>query len=443
VNRALLVVVLFAAPGALAEPLPVTLTGALKLAAFQNPELAVARAQAQVAQGGLQRAWTAWQPDVSASATYDHTSAPQAFDVGGLVGLNQAVFGLPIRNPAAIPGPVDLVAANSLYGTLQVVQPLFTPQGAFLVSAARSGAEAAELGASEAREQILLGTARAFLSLKAVRELIGAARDAEHTALERETQARRRQEAGVGLPVELARAQSQTAQARAQLAALEGSEVSLEATLQQLTGAPITPQAQDDAPFGEPGEASDQPWAQTFAVQAARAQLDAARKVMRYDSFTWLPTLAGVAKGNYNSNTGFSGKHTSYDLILTASVPLYDRGTRYAARSEDEGKLAAAEAGLRAAQARSRAAWESARANLTAARASLSQSQAALTLAEQARAQVEASRQSGSSTNLELAEADSQRFLAASSLAQAKATVAIRGVEVAASEGRLFRSLTP
>jgi outer membrane protein len=178
-------------------------------------------------------------------------------------------------------------------------------------------------------------------------------------------------------------------------------------------------------------------------VQAARAQLDAARKVMRYDSFTWLPTLAGVAKGNYNSNTGFSGKHTSYDLILTASVPLYDRGTRYAARSEDEGKLAAAEAGLRAAQARSRAAWESARANLTAARASLSQSQAALTLAEQARAQVEASRQSGSSTNLELAEADSQRFLAASSLAQAKATVAIRGVEVAASEGRLFRSLTP
>lgn len=438
-----LVLMLGLSTAAWAEPRPVTLAEAMRLAARQSPELAVARAQAQVAAGSVKRAWTAWQPDVSASATYDHTSAPQSFNVGGLVLLNQAVFGLPLKNPGLVPGPVELVGSDSLYGTVQVVQPLFSPQGAFLVGAAEAGAQAAALGAEEAREQLLLGTARAYLSLSAIDELLAAARDAERTALQREVEARNRQAAGVGLAIELSRAQSQTAQARAQLAALQGSKLTLEATLQQLTGEPVTATSAPGAAMADPAPAQGEPWMESYAVQAARLQRDAAHRALGYDHFAWLPTLAGVARGNYNSNAGFADKHTSYDLLLTAIVPLYDRGTRYAAAAEDEARLAAAEAGLSAAQARARASWEGARANFVAAQAALTQAQAALTLAEQARTQVEAARQSGSSTNLELAEADTQRFLAASAVAQARAAVEVRKVEISASAGQLFRSLAP
>lgn len=423
------------------EARPVSLREALALAAKQSPDVASAAAQAQVAQAGVRRAWTAWQPDVTATGTFDHTSAPQSFDVGGLVRLDGAVYGLTAQRPQLIPGPVELVAPNSEYGTLQLVQPLFSPQGAFLVGAARSGAEAASLGAQEAREQVLLGTARAYLSLAAIDDLLNAAREAEKTALQRETDARRRLEAGVGLPVELSRAQSQTAQARAQIAALEGQQAALRATMVQLTGEPVVPAAGASENWAAAADPASSPWDQTFAVQSATAAVDAARKVLRYDHFAWLPTVAGVAKGNYNSNSGFSGHNTSYDLILTATVPLYDRGTRYAAKAEDEAKLSQAEASLAAARARARATWEGARANLAAAQAALQQSEANLALAEQARKQVEGAFQGGAATNLELAEADTQRFLAASALAQSRAALEIRKVEVAAAEGRLYAAV--
>lgn len=424
------------------EPRPVSLREALALAAKYSPDVATAQAQAQVAQAGVKRAWTAWQPDLSASGTFDHTSAPQTFDVGGLVKLDGYVYGLTPQNPQVIPGPVTLVAPNSEYGTLQLVQPLFTPQGAFLIGAAQTGAKAAALGAAEAREQVLLGTARAYLSLAAVTDLLAAAHDAEQTALEREQDAQRRIDAGVGLPLELTRAKSQTAQARAQIAALQGDRAALLATLVQLTGQPVAPAKGGGAEsWGAPADPSTDPWEHTYAVQSAATAVEAAHKTVRYDTFAWLPTLAGVAKGNYNSNSGFANKNTSYDLLLTATVPLYDRGTRYAAKTEDEAKLAQAEAALAAARARARATWEGARANLAAAQSALEQAQANLTLAEQARAQVEAAYQGGTTTNLDLAEADSQRFQAAAGLAQAKANLEIRKVEVVAAEGRLYQAV--
>src|SRR5438309_4053129 len=95
----------------------VPLRDALQLAARQGPDVAAARAQAAITRVGVERAYTAWKPDLSATGTFDHTSAPQQF--------NPAVFGL--SGPA-----LTIVAPNSRYGTLQLSQPLLTPQGLFL-----------------------------------------------------------------------------------------------------------------------------------------------------------------------------------------------------------------------------------------------------------------------------------------------------------------------
>ena len=48
----------------------VTLHEALQLAAKQGPDVAAARAQAAIAQAGVNKAWTAWQPDLSATGQY-------------------------------------------------------------------------------------------------------------------------------------------------------------------------------------------------------------------------------------------------------------------------------------------------------------------------------------------------------------------------------------
>src|SRR5258708_33196262 len=154
---------------------------ALQLAARQGHDVAAARAQAQIAEASVRRAWTAWQPDLSAAGTFDHTSAPAIIPAGAL-------------GPGS--PPVTIVAENSTYATFQISQPLLTPQGLFAPGIANAAAEAAARGSDEAREQVLLGVARAYLGLQGVEGLLAAARDAEKVALRREDDAQAQIAAG-------------------------------------------------------------------------------------------------------------------------------------------------------------------------------------------------------------------------------------------------------
>jgi len=391
---------------------PIPLREALQLAARQGPDVAAARAQAAITRVGVERAYIAWKPDLSATGTFDHTSAPQQFDPG--------VFGLS--------GPkLTIVAPNSRYGTLQLSQPLLTPQGLFLPGIASSFAEAADRGADEAREQVLLNVARTYLTLQGVDGLLAAAHDAEKVAVRREEDAKAQISAGTAVEINLLRAQSDTAAARAQIASLT---------------APLPPGQGGDAALGRPTDEGTQPWERTFTVRSAIAQTAGANKSVTYDNFLWLPTVAGVAKGNYSSNTGFAGTNTSYDLILNVSVPLYDRGVRYAQKHEDQAKLQQAMANLASTRARAKASWQGARANLLAAQAVLEQAEAQSRVAKRAQEQIDVSARAGVATSLDLQVADQNLFQAQSAAAQARANVDIRRAEVAAAEGRLYSDLS-
>ncbi len=408
----------------------VSLREALQLAARQGPEVAAARAQAALVEVSVERAWTAWQPDLAATGTFDHTDGVQRVDFSPF----KALF------PPGAPLVTTIVAQNNAYATLQLSQPLLTPQGLFLPGIAHQAAEAAERGADEAREQVLLNVARAYLGLQGLRGLLAAARDAERVALRREEDARARISAGTAVEIDLLRAQTDTAQARAQEAALQGQQESLFPLLEALTGEAIEP---GPAGRGEDlGQASgDQPWEQSYAVRSAASNVRASQGAVRLDSFLWLPTVAGVARESYNSNGGFSGKNWIYDLMLNVSVPLYDRGARYAARHEDDARVSQAVAQLAAARARARSTWIGARANLFAAQAVLAQAEAQAQLAGRAQQQLDASAKAGVATSLDLTDADNKKFSAESAAAQARAALGIRKAEVAAAEGRLYTSV--
>ena len=138
------------------------------------------------------------------------------------------------------------------------------------------------------------------------------------------------------------------------------------------------------------------------------------------------------------SNGGFAGKNWTYDLIVNVSIPLYDRGVRYAQKSEDDARLAQAQASLASARAKARANWVGARANWTAAQAVLQQTVSQAQLATRAQAQVEASARAGVATSLDLSDADQKKFAAQSAAAQARAELQIRRAEIAVAEGRLY-----
>ena len=416
----------------------VSLKDALQLAAKQGPDVAAAKAQAAIAEASVNKAWTAWQPDVTANGTFDHTNGVASIDLSP---LGAALHSLDPRVPANSfgTGPITILGQNNYYATFQLVQPLLSPQALFAPGAASAASEAAQRGADEAREQVLLGVSRAYFGLQGLYGLRDAAREAEQVALRREGDAKARIAAGTDVEIGLLRAQTETAQARSQIAALQGQIESLLPLLEALTGEAIEPQPESGAEeLGAPAAETTQPWEAAFPVKAAAAATLAAQKAGRIATFGWMPTVAGIARENYNSNSGFTGKNWTYDLLVNVSVPLYDRGARYAQQHEDDARLAQAQAQLAATRAKARATWIGARANLAAAQAVLQQSDAQAQLAARAQVQVDAAARAGVATSLDLSDADQKKFAAASGAAQARAQLQVRRTEVAAAEGRLF-----
>ncbi|MBS2022583.1 MAG: TolC family protein, partial [Deltaproteobacteria bacterium] len=316
-------------------------------------------------------------------------------------------------------------------------------QGVFLPGIAKRFAEAADLGANEAREQILLGTARAYLALQGTSELLKAAQDAERVSIKREDDAKAQIAAGTAVELNLLRAQTETASARVNIAAIEGQRQQLYPLLEGLVG-----EAVDVVPVGTGSELptamrsdKDEPWESSFAVRSAIEQVHGTEKSVDYDTWQWLPSIVGIAKGNYNSNEGFTGHNFTYDLIVAAQIPLYDRGARYAQRKEDLAKLQQALANLAASRARARSNWLGARANVGAAEAQLKQAQAQEALATRAQSQVDASAKAGLATSLDLVDADNRRFLASSNVVQARTSLEVRRAELLTIEGKLFEQL--
>jgi outer membrane protein TolC len=435
----------------------VTLPEALKLAGHNSYDLKAAQAQAAqvAAKAGL--VYSALLPQVTLSTSYVRTSVEQKFDLSsltdGFVATLQTVgaaYGLPNQaNPAVLDAfkasmttsPTVITATNSLYGSLVVQQVLFAPQF-FLLPAAGESKEAARLGGLEAREQVLLATARVYLGLEGLAELERAAHDAEAVALRRERDAQAQATMGTSTEIAVLRAQVETAQARSTLATLIGQRISLLSLLETLTGEAVRPLEGQATQFEvKAADEDSSPWDQTYAVQSAKMAIVAQRRFNTFDRISWMPTLVVQGKGSYNSNKGFAGTNWIFDGIAAFQWELYDRGVRYATLHENDAKTAQYQAQLDGAKAKARATWVGAKANLAAARVALEQATRQAELAARAQKQLEGAFSNGMATSLEVSDMDSKRFFAASAAAQAHAQVQIRLVELAAAEGRLAELL--
>jgi outer membrane protein len=277
-----------------------------------------------------------------------------------------------------------------------------------------------------------------YLGVQGLMQLESAAKDAEAVALKREKDVMGQVAAGTEGEIASLRAQTETAQARGLLAQLAGQREGLLATLESLVGEPIEPGADVTGLADKgPAEETSEPWNAKYIVRSNKRGVASQETFVFYDRLMFLPTLMGIGKGSYNSNLGFVTSHFTYDLTLSLSIPLYDRGLRYSLLHEDEAKLEAARQKLASEQAGARAGWRTAKANLTAAQAALVQAEAQATLATKAQKQADGAFQVGLTTALELSDIDNKRFLAASQVAQVRAQLEVRKVEMIAAEGRL------
>lgn len=441
----------------------VTLAEALKLANEKSSDLTAARASAAQVAAKARLVFSSVLPEMTASLSYVHTTAEQKFDPSAFLQAFEGVidasirgtgpaYGFPVApNDAVLDAvkqgfsdgaaaglqPTTIVARNSLYGNLIITQTLFAPQ-MFLIPAADHSNDAAKFGSLEAREQVLLGVSRLYLGIEGLTAIEQAARDAELVALKREKDATAQQAMGVATDIALLRAQSETAQARATLATLQGQRVALLALLEALVGEPVRPIDGSATKFDvTPGNEQDTPWEKTFLVKANQSGLLAAETFNTFDRVAWLPSVVAQAKGSYNSNKGFAGTNWVFDGIVAAQWTLYDRGQRYVTMHENDAKTAEARAKFEAARQRAKATWIGAKTNLLASEVALAQAEAQFSLATRAQKQIDSAYQAGFSTSLEVSDIDSKRFFAASAAAQARSQLEVRKVELAAAEGRL------
>jgi outer membrane protein TolC len=442
---------------------PVSLREALQLADEKSADLVAARASAAQVAAKARLVYSAVLPELSLSASYVHSSVEQKFDPSLFVQAFEGIietsirgagpaYGFPVQpNQQALDAvkqgftegisgqlkPTTIVARNSVYGTVLLQQVLFSPQF-WLIPAADESKQAAQYGALEAREQVLLAVARLYLGVEGLMAIEQAAKDAEAVAVKRERDAQHQQLAGVATDIAVLRAQSESAQARATLATLQGQKVALLALLESLVGEPVRPL--DEGPTRVEVSASpeeDLPWETTWAVKAQRLGLQSQQRFNTVDGISWLPTVVAQAKGSYNSNLGFAGTNFIFDGIVAAQWQLYDRGQRYVTKHENEAKTAELRARLEASRQKARATWVGARTNLVAAQVALEQAEAQASLAARAQKQVESAFSAGFATSLEVSDIDNRRFLAASAAAQARTQLEVRKLELAAAEGRL------
>ncbi|MCL2013046.1 MAG: TolC family protein [Cystobacterineae bacterium] len=417
---------------------------ALRLALANNANIKTAHSKADAVAAQASRVWAAVLPDIKASGSYVYTNVAQEFDLNPFIAFMGHTFDIPaVNSPPADMLVSKIIARNSAYASLQFTQILFTPQ-MFLIKNAAAGTEAARLGTRDAVEQILGGVAKTYLAIVGVASMEEAARDAEAVALRREKDARARIRVGKAVETELLRALTDTAQARSQLAQLEGQREALLAALESMVGEPVRPILTEEAAFmefGEPKEEENSPWETSFGILAAEKNLEVMQRFSSTDSFTWLPSLAATARGLYNSNKGFSGKNFTFDVTVGLSWHLYDQGVREATTRENRANLVAARAQLNGARSETRAKWISAKKTLETARMAALQAQTQAEMAARVQQQVESLFKAGMATSLELSTADNGRFFAASNAAQARTQLEIARIELAAVENRIGKTL--
>ncbi len=333
---ALLAFFVRAAESQVPTPQRLSLGDAARLAAAQTAAVQSATARVQQAQARVTQSRSALLPQVSAVPNWtSHT-------------VNSASFGFnfpsapgqpPLLDPnGEIIGPVKLWDLRG-----QVSQSLLDLGATGRVRAARASVGAANADVSIAAEQAATNAASVY-----IRELRSEttlqARVADSTlAADLLSIARDQLTAGVGVALDVTRAQSQLANARAQLIAARNDRDRSRLDLRRALNLPLdTPvELTDSLNSVTPPDVTNEQTAIDIAVRtrpdirAADAQLTAAEQQLATIRATRLPTI-GVFGNDGANGLGFNHLLNTYSYGVQVTWPAFEGGRREGQQQEQE-----------------------------------------------------------------------------------------------------------
>lgn len=189
---------------------PLSLDEAVATALRQSPDARAARARVDAAEAMVQQAGAAWLPQLSLSSRYTQTNTPMmAF--GSILNQRAFTYALDFNQPGRI---------DNLNATGTIAYNLYSGGRATAGrTAARAGAEAADLDLRTAQQQLATEVVRAALNLRKAREAVIAIEGGVKAFDAAVAVARARFDAGQMLKADLLSLEVQLAQTRETLAA--------------------------------------------------------------------------------------------------------------------------------------------------------------------------------------------------------------------------------
>jgi outer membrane protein len=362
-------------------PQPVTFEDAVQRAIAANPSVERASTAVLTSQALLSQARAATMPTVDAAASVTGLDAARGF--GGNTVQPQAQW---------------LFAGSAAMPVLAMAQ-----------WAARGQAEdqvgIANLDVADVRRQVGVAAAEAYLlilSAKRQQEVNERARD---TALAQLEYARARREGGVGSLLNERRAAQEHAVneelvERSRLAVALGQEA-----LGLLMAADGPMDAIEEPTFDTPAEVAESWLLDRTDIKLFDARIDAAGRVVADSWKDWVPQVRASFDPQYITPSGLFQPAGTWRAVVAAAIPIWDSGQRRAVRAAREADLLQTRVDRREGELRARSGVRAARVTIEAEARALEKAREASTQAAEVLRITDIAFRAGSTTNIELVDA--------------------------------------
>lgn len=405
-----------------------TLDQALNMARQHNPALKIARESLRQTELLIDKAWSAYKPQWTATGTYTHYNTGMYLDMPDFtsIGTSPEACG-PAWNPDI--GfcftrfeKLTIQKQDSFNFYTQVTQPIFVARAISAIRSAYRAYDLARLNERNSEDYLLYSVQVAYYGALTAQRFVAISRAAVELRKEHLKVARAKFEVGETPKITVLSAEISLNQAQQDLKSSEKSLELSKENLRLLCGVEGDFGLAEPPPPARPVQAPEQLVAEALGsrrdILGAHINLELAEENKRDAWYRFLPSLVATGSLRVADVKGFTNEYFTWQVGLALSVPLYDGGLRYAYLKESRSRVRQARYQLE--QARRNVAseihqlWlrmEMASANLQKARHAV----------ELAREQVQLARASfaaGSSTHLEVEEANSALFVAEMNEAQ-------------------------
>jgi len=391
----------------------VTFDEAVARAVEKNPTVAIAAANILRSEAILQQARAAVMPRLGGTVTNTTLDSGRSFGEETVQPRNQSVFALNASSP--------LLAATQWAARAQAMDQV----------------EIARLATTDTRRQIAVAAASAYLAVVAQKRLVDVSLTAIETARGQLGYNTKRREGGVGSRLNELRSAQVLSSNEAQLETQRLNVRRAQEALGVLLAANGPVDVSGEPSFEVPPEGAETEWMPVRTdVQLFTARREAGGRVLRDSSKDWWPSASVTFGPQVLTPAGLFQPSRTWSLNFQVSQPIFDFGARRAVRRQREADLQSSMFALERVQIQARSEVRIARAAVEAQERALARAREAAQHANEVLKITIVAFDAGSTTNIEVIDAQRSARDLESIVAQSEDAVRQARLELLVALGR-------